>query len=140
MFGITKTVFLAEAIRRSPAENAVFVLFASLPLSFKERGGVPRGRAPGGSAPSYNRRGAAPVTPARGIFEKIPLHPKNFEKAKNCVFCRKALKLPAENAVFGFMLLCSFLSKKGAGVKGQGPLGKGVLQQKNRTSGMLVLI
>ncbi|MBE6636868.1 MAG: hypothetical protein E7618_03575 [Ruminococcaceae bacterium] len=72
------------------------------------------------------RRGSAPATPARGIFEKIPLHPKNFDNGKKLRFLQGDLKKTLPKTQFSvFCFFAPFFQRKERGSKGQRPLGVG---------------
>ncbi|MBE6637639.1 MAG: hypothetical protein E7618_07565 [Ruminococcaceae bacterium] len=71
------------------------------------------------------RRGAAPASPARGIFKKIPLHPKNFEDSKKLRFLQGDPEKSLPKTQFSvFCFFAPFFQRKERGSKGQRPLGE----------------
>jgi len=101
---------------------SVFCFFAPF-FQRKEQGS--KGRRPLGETRPQQRRGSAPATPARGIFEKIPLHPKNFWNSKKLRFLQGDPEKPLPKTQFSaFCFFASFFQRKKRGSKGQRPLGE----------------
>jgi len=123
---IAKNCVFCREILRNPCRKRSFRPYRFFASFFQRKKRGSKGQRPlGGGTRSQHRRGSAPATPARGIFEKIPLHPKNFWNSKKLRFLQGDPEKPLPKTQFSAIsLLCFFLSKKEAGFQGAAPLGR----------------
>ena len=84
----------------------------------------PQGAPPLGGGHDLSTQGSA-LHPLKGLFKKSPLRIlKNFANSKKLRFLQGNPKKTLPKTQFSAIsLLCSFLSKKGAGFQGAAPLG-----------------
>jgi len=143
---IAKNCVFCREILRNPCRKRSFRPYRFFASFFQRKKRGSKGQRPlGGGTRSQHRRGSAPATPARGIFEKIPLHPKNFWNSKKLRFLQGDPEKPLPKTQFSAIsLLCFFLSKKEAGFQGAAPLGgdatstaQGLCPWKPRRGGFL---